>query len=200
MELVRQAYGDMSQQYIDLFGTGTHMHADDLDLIARHLAIQSGDVLDMGCGPGHLTEFLRKLGVKATGIDMVPEFIIYARSAFPEGNYEIGSMEQLPAPNSSIAGMLAWYSLIHQPPSDIDSVLIELRRTMTPGGPLVVGFFYNDELKAFEHGVVHAYYWPIEELSARLQRAGFTSIERHTRPGVDEPGRRPEATIIAIAS
>lgn len=60
-------------------------------------------------------------------------------------------------------------------------------------------FFNGDELVGFEHSVATAYYWPVDDISYRLQRAGFTEIERQLRPGVDEPGRRPEAAIVAIA-
>jgi hypothetical protein len=70
---------------------------------------------------------------------------------------------------------------------------------MVPGGTLVAGSFDGDEVAAFEHRVATAYYWPVDELSARLDRAGFTEVERRLRPGVPEPGRRPHAAIAAIA-
>jgi SAM-dependent methyltransferase len=200
MELVRQAYGKMAKQYIELFGNNDYMHAEDLDLITRHLSIRSGTMLDVGCGPGSLTEFLRLLGINVTGVDIVPEFIVHARSAFPDGQYELGSLQELPVPTGSLVAMLAWYSLIHLLPDEIDGVLVELRRAMEPGGTLVAGFIHGDELVGFEHGVFTAFYWPVDDFSDRLQRAGFTEIERHLRPGVDEPGLRPEAAIVAIAS
>jgi hypothetical protein len=96
--------------------------------------------------------------------------------------------------------MLAWYSLIHLPPDDLDGVLAELRRAMAPAGTLVVGFFDGDEVVAFEHKVVTAYYWPVDAFAERLRQAGFTEIERQRRPGVAEPGHRPHAAIAAIAS
>ena len=108
-------------------------------------------------------------------------------------------MHRLAVPDHSVAGILAWYSLIHEPPDDLDGVLAELRRTMVPGGTLLVGFFDGDEVAAFEHKVVTAYSWPVEELSARLRRAGFTEVERRLRPGIVEPGQRPHAAIAAIA-
>lgn len=189
----------MAEQYIDLISS-TQVHADDLALIARHLSIRSGAVLDVGCGPGHLTAHLRSLGVDATGVDLVPEFIDHARVAYPDGRYELGSMRQLPVPDHSVAGMLAWYSLIHLPPDDLDGVLAELRRAMAPAGTLVAGFFDGDEVVAFEHKVVTAYYWPVDAFAERLRHAGFTEIERRRRPGVAAPGRRPHAAIAAIAS
>ena len=172
---------------------------DDLSLIVRHLSIRPGAVLDVGCGPGHLTAHLRSLGVDAIGIDLVPEFIEHARATHPEGRYELGSMDRLPVPDGSLAGILAWYSLIHLPPDDLDGALAELRRAIGPAGTLVAGFFDGDDVEAFEHKVVTAYFWPIDELSARLRRAGFTVVERQQRPGAGEAGPRPHAAIAAIA-
>jgi ubiquinone/menaquinone biosynthesis C-methylase UbiE len=200
MEHVRQAYANMADQYIELFGNTTYMHSEDLALITRRLAIRPGTVLDVGCGPGSLTEHLRMCDVDVVGIDVVPEFIEHACTAYPRGRFEIASMDQLPLANGSIGGMLAWYSLIHLPTAEIDDVLLELRRVMSSGAVLVVGFFAGDEVTDFAHGVTTAYYWPVDELAARLHRAGFTEAERQHRPGVNEPGRRPEAAIVAIAS
>jgi SAM-dependent methyltransferase len=199
MELVRQAYGAIAGQYIEFFGSSTQMHRSDLELITRHLSIQSGPVLDVGCGPGHLTEHLRQCGVDATGIDLVPEFIEHARATFPDGRYELGSMLQLPVPDGSLAGILAWYSLIHLSPDDLDVVLTELGRAATSGATLVIGFFDGDDLEQFDHAVTSAYYWPADELSARLQRVGFTEIERQHRAGLSASGRRAHGAIAAIS-
>ena len=137
----------MAERYIELFGSSAQVHPDDLALIARHLSIRPGAVLDVGCGPGHLTAYLRSLDVDATGIDPVTEFIDHARATYPDGRYGIGSMHRLDVSERSVAGILAWYSLIHTPPDDLDDVLAELRRVMAPGGTLVVGFFDGDEAR-----------------------------------------------------
>ena len=55
VEQVRDAYASVADLYIELFGTSQQVHADDLAFIGRHLSIQPGNVLDVGCGPGHIT-------------------------------------------------------------------------------------------------------------------------------------------------
>ena len=192
---VRDGYASVADLYIGLFGTSQQVHADDLALIRRHLSIRPGNVLDLGCGPGHITEYLRSLGVDALGIDLVPEFIAHAKAAHPHGRYHLGSMKSLDVENHSIAGILAWYSLIHLPPPDLDDVLAEFRRVLRPAGTLVVGFFDGDEVAAFDHKVVTAYRWPADELSERLTRAGFTEVERQHRPS--DGTHRPLAAIAA---
>jgi SAM-dependent methyltransferase len=197
VERVQQAYTSVAELYIELFGTAGKVHAGDLALLARHLGGRQGPVLDLGCGPGHLTDYLRGLGTDATGVDVVPEFIAHARATHPTGSYRLGSMDDLAVAEHSLAGILAWYSLIHRPPHELDGVLAGFRRAMATGGALVVGFFVGDEVDAFEHKVTTAYRWPPDELSARLARAGFTEVERLLR--LDDEAHRPHAAIAAVA-
>jgi len=199
MDDARRAYGVMAESYIELVRTN-EMHNDDLALIDRRLSIRPGTVLDAGCGPGHLTAHLRSLEVDAIGLDVVPKFIDHARATYPDGRYELGSMRQLPFPDRSVAGILAWYSLIHVPPDELDDVLAELRRVVRSAGALVAGFFDGDAVAPFDHKVTTAYFWPVDEFAARLQRAGFTEVERSRRPGTTEPSHRPHAAIAAIAT
>ncbi|KAB1909739.1 class I SAM-dependent methyltransferase [Micromonospora tulbaghiae] len=195
---VRQAYGSVAELYIGLFGTTGQVHDDDLALIGRHLAGRPGPVLDLGCGPGHLTDHLRSLGVDATGIDMVPEFVAHARATYPGGRYLLGSLDDLAVADDSVAGILAWYSLIHLPPPDLDRVLAGFRRAIVAGGPLVVGIFVGDEIGAFDHKVATAYRWPVDEFSARLRQAGFAEVERLTR--LDDATHRSHAALVAVAA
>ncbi|MGC4853739.1 class I SAM-dependent DNA methyltransferase [Micromonospora sp. DT4] len=194
-EQVRQAYGAVADLYIELFGTREQVDPDDLALIARHLGVRSGPVLDLGCGPGHLTDHLHSLGVDATGIDVVPEFIAHARATHPGGSYRLGSLDDLDVADHSLAGILAWYSLIHLPPERLDGVLTTFRRALAPSGALVLGLFSGDHVDAFDHKVVTAYRWPVDEISERLTRAGFTELERLERP--DGGVHRPHYAIAA---
>jgi SAM-dependent methyltransferase len=198
VERVQQAYTSVAELYIGLFGTSEQVHADDLAFIRQHLSSRPGTVLDLGCGPGHLTGYLRSLGVEATGIDMVPEFIAHAKAAHPSGKFQLGSMNNLDVAEHSVIGILAWYSLIHLPPRDVDGVLARFRRAMAPAGTLVVGFFDGDDVAAFDHKVVTAYRWPADELSGRLTRVGFKEVGRLRRPG--DGTHRPHAAIAAVAA
>ncbi|MEU8285222.1 methyltransferase domain-containing protein [Micromonospora sp. NPDC048905] len=196
-ETVRQAYGSIAGLYIDLFGTTRKMNPEDPAFIGRHLAGHLGPVLDLGCGPGHLTGYLRSLGLDVRGIDLVPEFVTHARAAYPDVEFHLGSFEHLDVATGSVDGILAWYSLIHLPPEEFDGVLGEFRRAMAPGGRLVLGFFDADEVGPFAHKVVTAYRWPPDEVSERLRRAGFREVERVQRPR--EGSQRPHAAMAAVA-
>ncbi|GIG39256.1 class I SAM-dependent DNA methyltransferase [Cellulomonas phragmiteti] len=196
-EGVRQAYGLLAERYTDLFGSLEQTHPDDLAFIDRHLRPLSGPVLDLGCGPGHLSGYLRTMHPDVTGIDLVPEFVAHARRAHPDVQFEVGSVLDLDRAPGAVAGALAWYSLIHLAPEQLDRALAAVRRVLAPGGSLVVGFFDGPAHEPFAHKVTTAYRWPAEEIARRLALAGFVERERVHRPR--EGGHRPHAAIAATA-
>jgi len=187
---VRDAYSSLSKQYIALYD-GDWAHEDDTALVRGHLAGLDGPVLDLGCGPGHWTAYLHSLGADVTGIDMVPEFIDHARAGFPGPEFRLGSMTELDVPDHAVAGILSWYSTIHLPPAELDRMLAEFHRMLAPSGRLVIGFFdSDDEVADFDHKVITAYRWPVDEFSARLAKAGFTELERRQQHFPERPDRR----------
>jgi SAM-dependent methyltransferase len=190
----------MSEQYIALFDGDWQPHVEDTALVRGHLVGLDGTVLDLGCGPGHWSSYLHSLGADVTGVDLVPEFIDYARTNFPGPEFRLGSMTDLDFRDHSVAGILSWYSTIHLPPPELDGVLAEFRRLLVPSGRLVIGFFdSDDEVAAFDHKVHTAYRWPVDEFSARLTTAGFTELQRLRQQLPDRPDRK-FAAIAATAA
>lgn len=199
-QTVRDAYSHMSEQYIALFDGDWQAQVDDTALIRGHLVGLDGTVLDLGCGPGHRSAYLHSLGADVTGVDLVPEFIDYARTNFPGPRFRLGSMTDLDFPDHSVAGILSWFSTIHLPPPELDGVLTEFRRMLAPSGRLVIGFFdSDDEVAAFDHKVHAAYRWPADEFSVRLTMAGFSELERFRQQFPDRPDRK-YAAIAATAA
>ena len=192
--VVREAYADRAEEYTALLGSMANTHESDQRLVAQWASDLRGPVIDAGCGPGHWTDFLRKLGVEAEGVDQVQEFIGRAKARFPAVSFRIGSLGDLDVPDGYAVAVLAWYSVIHLAPDELTSVLHEFARCIAPGGSLLVGFFEGDAVVPFPHAVTTAYFWPVGEMSAQLKTAGFKVHEVHTRT---DPGKRPHAAIIA---
>lgn len=189
--VVRTTYSAASEQYIALVEGGWQDHEDDTALIRRHLVGLAGPVLDLGCGPGQWTAHLHALDADVTGVDMVPEFIAHARATHPGPRFQVGSMTELDAAEHSVAGILAWYSTIHLPPPELKRALSLFRRLLTPAGVLVVGFFDSDGgVSEFDHKVITAYRWPVDDFADQLTEAGFTEVERVQHQVAERPDRR----------
>ncbi|MDO3648079.1 class I SAM-dependent methyltransferase [Nocardia mangyaensis] len=192
---VRAAYTAVNQLYIDLFGSPTDLDPAHTAFALRHLT--EGPVLDLGCGPGHFTKVLTDAGTPTTGIDLVPEFITHARTTYPTLDFELGCLRTLNTPPESVAGILAWFSLIHIPPPELPAVLTEFHRVLRPGGHLVLGFFdTEDEVEEFPHKVIPAYRWPVDELAYLLAIAGFTELERFQHPASADTRRHAALALV----
>lgn len=148
-------------------------------------ATGGGPVADVGCGPGRITACLRDLGVDAFGIDLSPAMVATARREHPGLRFEVGSMTDLDLADASLAGLVAWYSLIHVPDDAIDAVFTHFRRVVRPGGPLLLGFHVGDGTRLKTQGYgghpmnVHVHLRQPGDVAARLVDAGF-AVEAQT--------------------
>ncbi|MBT2532939.1 class I SAM-dependent methyltransferase [Arthrobacter sp. ISL-48] len=194
-EHVRAAYGARAAEYTSLLGSVEDMHELDRQRIELWAKRIDGQVIDVGCGPGHWTDFLHKSDVKVQGIDLVPEFIDSARARFLGVSFRVASLRDLRVPDGSLQGVLAWYSLIHVHPDEFPAMLGEIARALAPGGRLLIGFFEGVEPEPFPHAITTAYYWPVEQMRHMLRESGFDVLDVETR---QDSGKRPHAAIAAI--
>jgi SAM-dependent methyltransferase len=162
----------------------------------------NGLVADIGCGPGHVTAYLRLLGVAAFGVDLSPEMITLARAAYPDLRFEVGRMDALAAQDASLAGVLANYSIIHTPPERLPAVFAEFGRVLAPGGHLLLGFPACDgpsgPSQAFDHSICPAYRHSPDHLAGLLAEAGLTEAARLVVASGEDPARGfPQAFLLA---
>jgi len=160
-----------------------------------------GPVPDVGCGPGRITGFLHGLGLDMFGVDLSPGMLAVARQALPGLRFVEGSMTALDLPDASLGGLVAWYSLIHIPPTDVPSVLTEFRRVLVPGGQLLLAFQVGDDRRHLEHAYGHAvsldaYRMQPDQLAQQLDSAGLPVHARVVREP-DEPETLPQAYLLA---
>jgi SAM-dependent methyltransferase len=159
-----------------------------------------GPVVDVGCGPGHVTAYLRESGLDVFGIDLSPVMIDVARRDHPGLRFEVGSMTDLPLADASVAALLAFWSVIHVPDSELPSVFAHFRRVVRAGGPLLIGFHSGDEVRLKTRGYgghpmnVQLHRRTPDRVAAMLADAGFT-VEAQMLVGLDE--RLPGAVLFA---
>jgi SAM-dependent methyltransferase len=154
-----------------------------------------GLVADVGCGPGYVTRHLQGLGVDAFGIDLSPEMIAIARRDYPDLRFEVGTMTDLDLADDSVAGVLAFWSVIHVPDHAVPEVFAEFRRVMRPGGPLLVGFHVGAEIRHTSEGYsgrsidVVSHHRQPDQIAHWLREAGFAiEAELVMRPDEVVPG------------
>lgn len=161
-----------------------------------------GPVADVGCGPGHVTGYLRDRGVDAFGVDLSPQLVALARAARPGVRFDVGDMGSLEIASGTLAGVLANYSIIHTPPDVLPSTLAELGRVLMPGGHLLVSFQALDDAgrtaEPFDHTVSPAWRYAPDHVVRLLGAAGADEVARLVvAPAEDAKRGFPQAHLLA---
>jgi SAM-dependent methyltransferase len=136
-------------------------------------------VLDVGCGPGDLTErFAKEVGADVKAIDLSMRMVELARARGIDA--QVADAEQLPFADGEFDCVFAGWVLYHAP--NLGQAIAECARVLRPGGRLVASSYFEDnmsELWELIEGIA-----PRDPLSfnhangAELLRRQFSSVEQ----------------------
>lgn len=103
--------------------------------ISKLRAPKEGEtLLDIGSGPGTVTGAFARRGLKAVGLDVVPEFVEYSQATNPGVEFRVGRAEELPFADASFDFVVAESTLEHV--DDWRRAVAEAARVTKPGGVL----------------------------------------------------------------
>src|SRR5215469_12495089 len=106
----------------------------------------AGRVCDLGCGPGHVAGYLHDRGVDVFGIDLSPGMIEQARKRNAAVRFRQGNMLALDVEDAAWAAIVAFYSIVHIPKTDILQSLREMFRVLRAGGLLFLAFHIGGDV------------------------------------------------------
>lgn len=129
---------DYARQYCDELSRKP-FEREHLERFVRPLPL-GRRVCDLGCGPGHLADYLRSLGVDAVGMNLSSSMIAIAQKRYPSNDYLVGDMLRMGIPDESLGGIVAFYSMIHLRRPKVSLAILEMARVLVPGGGLLVAF------------------------------------------------------------
>lgn len=202
----RAAYDVVADDYAALLpglDAETPLDVAMLDDFARRCGdAPRGLVADVGCGTGRVTAHLAAAGLGVVGVDLSVGMVAAARRSQPEVRFAVAALEALPFAEASLGGLLAWYSLIHTPPSQLGSVAAELARVTAPGGWLLTAFQAGsgervDRSSAYGHPVeLTNFRHDPADVVAALEVNGFcVEVRLHRSPEGRET--QPQAMVLA---
>jgi SAM-dependent methyltransferase len=108
----------------------------DRELLELFAGSIGDPVVEIGCGPGHIGAHVRTHGHVVIGVDRSSEMARLAARRL--GSAVVADMRSLPLANASVAGLVAFYSVIHVRRGELDGVLREFARALRPGGCLLL--------------------------------------------------------------
>lgn len=195
---VRDAYDTVALEYARRFASELDVKPLDRGLLMAFAALVRGrgPVLDVGCGPGHVTAHLHDLGVAARGLDLSPRMIEVARRAHPALAFEVGDMLHLG--ERGLAGLVALYAICNLSGEDVARAAASFAAALAPGGVALVSFHVGDERIHLDEWWGHAvsvdfWFHAPQAVAAALEGAGLVleaRLERQPYTEVEHPSQR----------
>ena len=198
---IQRTYDAVAREYADeIYGELAHKPFDR-EVLDRYAACigSRGLVGDFGCGPAQIARYLRDRGVKAFGLDLSAGMLAQARRLNPDLGFVQSSMLELGIGSATLAGIVAFYSIIHVPRERMVAALRETRRALQPEGLCLLTFhlgsedMYHDEFLGRKVDLDVALF-TTAEMTGYLQEAGFSveqALERDPyAPEVEYQSRR----------
>lgn len=132
------------------FGAFSERAAPELLSLFRRCGIQSGRVVDLGCGSGLWAHALLEAGFEVLGVDCAPAMIELARTVAPAGELRVSSLYTVDLP-ACVAVTALGEGLTYFAPEDPREALppffCRVFEALVPGGLLVF-----DVITRGEHG------------------------------------------------
>ena len=198
-DALRRGYATIARAYREQVSgelAGKPLDRGFLDAFAERCA--GGPIVDLGCGPGHVAAYLAGRGARVEGLDLSPAMIDGARASYPGIAFRVGDMFGLPHADAALAGIVAFYAIVHLRSDELLAPMCELHRVLGPGGLAAIAFhagtdtIHVDELFGCATSLNFMLHEP-DAVIATLVAAGFTleaRLDREPYPGAEHPTRR----------
>ncbi|MCP4345002.1 MAG: class I SAM-dependent methyltransferase [Desulfobacterales bacterium] len=197
---VKNMYDRVAKEYAETF-SGEHKDKPKDREILYRFSQEIGDkrpVWDFGCGPGQTANFLKNLGIEISGLDISEKILEQARTIHPEIHFQKGNILDLEFENNSIAGVAAFYAIVHFTAEQVGTAFCEVFRVLQPGGIFLFTYHIGKQtirLDEFLGQKVDAdvMFFTSDFIFSCLKDSGFEKteiIEREPYPGVEYESRR----------
>lgn len=173
-----------SGQSHDFFTRVKAEYLVDLLKDARGAAAAPLDVLDVGCGHGHIHPYLLQsdIALHLRGVDVASTVVEEAQQMNPGVEYKSYEGERLPYPDNSFDFAYTIAVMHHVPPAQWPAFLQEMKRVVRPGGSIAI--FEHNPINPLTQWIVRT--CPIDEnavllsnrtLSKLVAAANFSGVE-----------------------
>jgi ubiquinone/menaquinone biosynthesis C-methylase UbiE len=203
---IERMYDTVAKEWAEAFSGEHEKKPKDQEMLHR-FSQEIGDrrpVWDFGCGSGNTTKYLKDLGVEISGLDLSEKILEQARTMHQEINFRKGNILELKFEHESIAGVVAFYAIIHFTEEQVGMAFREIFRVLQPGGLFLLTYHIGEKTLHLDEFLgkkvdIDFMFFTNDFIFSCLKDSGFEKIEvieREPYPGVEYESRR--AYVFAI--
>ena len=197
---IERLYDTVAKEYAEEFADEHEKKPKDQEILLR-FAQEIGDrkpVWDFGCGAGQTSGYLKNLGVEISGLDLSGKILKQARTFHPEIPFRKGNILELEFGDDSIAGVVAFYAIVHFTQEQVGTAFQEVFRVLQPGGVFLLTCHIGDQTLQIDEFLgrkvdIDFMFFTTDSISTCLKDSGFEKIEvieREPYPEVEYESRR----------
>jgi SAM-dependent methyltransferase len=108
------------------------------------------DTLEAGCGPGHVVEYLQKLGYDVEGVELNEAVVAETRRRYPHLRVSLGDVSALACPADTYSGLTS-FGVVEHFRAGLEAPLAEHLRVLHPGGIAVISVPSFTVLRRLNH-------------------------------------------------
>lgn len=158
-----------------------------------------GTICDLGCGSGHIANYLHNRDLEVYGIDLSSGMVEQAQKLNPNIAFQQGDMLSLnDFADNSFGGIAAFYSIIHIPRLLVVNALREMNRVLRSKGVLLLTFHIGQQTHHLEEWFdkrvfLDFHFFETAQMKVDLQMTGFEleeAVEREPYPEIEVQTRR----------
>jgi ubiquinone/menaquinone biosynthesis C-methylase UbiE len=200
---IESMYDALAIEYAEAFSGEHKKEPKDQEILFR-FSQEIGDrtpVWDLGCGPGHTSEYLKNLGVEISGMDLSKKTLEQARKRHPEILFRKGNFLDLEFENDTIAGVVSFYSIVHFTEEQVGIAFREIFRALQPRGVFLFTYLIGENtirLREFLGKKVDIDFmlFSTDFIFNCLTDSGFEKIEIIEREPYPEAGYKNRSTYV----
>jgi ubiquinone/menaquinone biosynthesis C-methylase UbiE len=206
LKKIENAYDAIAGEWAEAFAGEHEKKPKDRELLDRfaHEIGNRKPVWDFGCGPGNTTKYLQDRGIEISGLDLSEKMLEQARAISPQIHFRKGDILALAFEDETLAGVVAFYAIIHFTGEQVRTAFREVFRVLKRGGIFFLTYHVGGQTIHLDEFLgkrvdIDVMFFDTGFIFNILRESGFEKIEiieREPYPGVEYQSRR--AYVFAI--
>jgi 2-polyprenyl-3-methyl-5-hydroxy-6-metoxy-1,4-benzoquinol methylase len=178
-----ETWNKVASLYEDKF-MDLDLYNDTYDLILNSITNENAKLLEIGCGPGNITNYLlsRRPDYHIFGIDIAPNMVELAKKNNPTANFAIMDSRNISELKTKYDAIICGFCLPYLSQSDSKKLISDCYHLLNENGFLYISFVEGDPKKSdfqisSSGNRVYFYYYNPEELRQQLKDNNFEEVK-----------------------